>query len=378
MSAITVCLIADTIGYPTGGGHLWAYLNWALGLRSAGCRVLWLEGIGPRHPPDAVRTLTAALRERLARYGLGQSLAVFRRGSGAGGPPDGAGEAALERAAEAADLLLNLAYATPADVVGRFRRSALVDIDPGLLQLWLHRRQIAIAPHDVYFTTGETVGRPGSRIPDCGLRWHHTPPPVALDAWPAVPPRREAAFTTVSHWQCDEWVEEGGETYCNDKRTGFLPFLDLPSRCGQPLELALCLAADEEDERARLVARGWSVRRAEEVAGSPWDYQRYVQGSRGEFSCAKPSCLRLQNAWVSDRTLCYLASGRPAVVQHTGPSRILPDEGGLFRFRTAAEASRDLERASSDLDHQSRLARQLAEARFDAAQVAARVLELSL
>jgi hypothetical protein len=280
MSAITVCLIADTIGYPTGGGHLWAYLNWALGLRSAGCRVLWLEGIGPRHPPDAVRTLTAALRERLARYGLGESLAVFRRGSGAGGP--------------------------------------------------------------------------------------------------AVPPPREAAFTTVSHWQCDEWVEEGGETYCNDKRTGFLPFLELPSRCGQPLELALCLAADEEDERAQLVAQGWSVRHAEEVAGSPWDYQRYVQGSRGEFSCAKPSCLRLQNAWVSDRTLCYLASGRPAVVQHTGASRILPDEGGLFRFRTAAEACRHLERASSDLDHQSALARELAEAHFDAAQVAAGVLERSL
>ena len=89
----------------------------------------------------------------------------------------------------------------------------------------------------------------------------------------------------------------------------------------------------------------------------PWDYQRYVQASQGEFSCAKPSCVRLQNAWVSDRTLCYLASGKPAVVQHTGASRFLPDAEGLFRFRTLEEAAHALSAAQSDYERHGRLAR---------------------
>ena len=59
----------------------------------------------------------------------------------------------------------------------------------------------------------------------------------------------------------------------------------------------------------------------------------------------------LQNAWVSDRTLCFLASGKPAVVQYTGPSRVLPDAAGLFRFRDIDEAARALDTVAADYDH---------------------------
>src|SRR5207253_506127 len=134
------------------------------------------------------------------------------------------------------------------------------------------------------------------------------------------------------------------------------------------------------DDAGRMARRkrGWGVRDAEEVASTPGDYQRYVQASQGEFSCAKPSCVRLQNAWVSDRTLCYLASGKPAVVQHTGPSRFLPDAAGMFRFRDLAEAVRGLETAAADHDRQAALARALAEEHFDARKVAGSLLERAL
>jgi hypothetical protein len=202
---------------------------------------------------------------------------------------------------------------------------------------------------------------------------------VALEWWPVCQSPTGAAFTTVSHWATSrEWVCFGGESYHNDKRTGFLPFLDLPRRTSQPLELALCLADDGGEERRSLEEKGWIVRHAYEVASTPQDYQRYIQGSRGEFSCAKPSCVRLQNAWVSDRTLCYLASGKPAVVRHTGPSRFLPDAAGLFRFSDPAEAARCLERVAADYDRQCRLARALAEEHFDARNVVRRVLERAL
>ena len=107
-------------------------------------------------------------------------------------------------------------------------------------------------------------------------------------------------------------------------------------------------------------------------------YRDYIQKSRGEFSCAKPSCMRLANAWISDRTLCYLASGKPAVVQHTGPSGFLPDGEGLFRFRTPDEAAQALRAVESDYDRHAAAARALAEAHFDAGRVVGRVLERAL
>ncbi|MBI3934183.1 MAG: hypothetical protein HY316_05795, partial [Acidobacteria bacterium] len=164
----------------------------------------------------------------------------------------------------------------------------------------------------------------------------------------------------------------------NDKRSGFLPFLDVPQRTTQLLELALCLGADEKGEQAELLRRGWRLREPATVASTPWDYQRYIQASRGEFSCVKPSCIRLQNAWIGDRTPCYLASGKPAVVQHTGPSRFLPDAAGLFRFHDVEEAVRCLKTAAADYERQCRLARALAEEYFDARKVVGRVLERSL
>ena len=123
---------------------------------------------------------------------------------------------------------------------------------------------------------------------------------------------------------------------------------------------------------------GWRVRPSREVAGSPDAYRTYIQGSRGEFACAKPSCMAFQNAWVSDRTLCYLASGKPAVVQHTGPSRYLPDAEGLFRFHTIEGAAESLAAMNADYEHHCRAARALAEAHFDARKVTARILEVSL
>src|SRR5262249_7457298 len=147
----------------------------------------------------------------------------------------------------------------------------------------------------------------------------------------------------------------------------------LPGRTAEPLELALCLLGDAE-ERAVLERHGWRVREAAEVAGTPEAYRRYIQGARGEFSCAKPSYVRLATAWVSDRTLCYLASGKPAVVRPPGPSRFLPDAAGLFRFHDPEQAARCLETAAADYERQCRLARALAEEYFDARKVAGRVL----
>lgn len=377
---VSVCLCANTLSYPEGGGHFWVYLNWALGLRSLGVRVIWLEQVDADTPQREAQAYLAALKDRLARYGLAEAVTLYASSPETLSAVAFADCLSVEQAAQA-DLLLNLAYDIPSDLVACFRRSALVDIDPGLTQVWVSAGQLSLPKHDVYFTIGETVGRPDTRFPDLGLKWEYTPPCVALDWWPPSQAASGASFTTVSQWWATDgdglWEDDRGEIYANDKRSGFLPFLEIPLRSAHPLELALCLEKDDE-EWSVLRERGWRVRDAQEVAATPWDYQRYVQNSLGEFSCAKPSCLRFQNAWISDRTLCYLASGKPCVVQHTGPSSFLPDCRGLFRFRTTEEALTFLDRAMSDYDRQSKEARALAEEFFDAKRVARGILERAL
>jgi hypothetical protein len=374
--SLTVCVLARTMNAPTAGGHTWVYLNWALGLRALGCRIVWLEVVSPHDAPAVVQERLCALKSRLGPFGLDGTIALCSANSLPLPTAMTADCLDLDAAAEA-DLFVDISYA-PAHVVGRFRRTVLLDIDPGLCQVWISRGQIALPYHDVYFTIGETVGRPDSRVPDCGVPWQHTVPCVALDYWPICKAPDDAPFTTVSNWiMLDYWVDDDQGGYANDKRTGFQPFLDLPRFTNVPLELALSLGGAEE-ERRDLERRGWSVREAHEIVASPPDYRQYIQRSRGEFSCAKPSCVLLQNAWVSDRTLCYLASGKPAVVQHTGASRLLPDAEGLFRFQTAAEAARHLETVAADYEHQCRLARALVEEHFDAPRVASRLLEHAL
>ena len=398
--SITVCLSTNqTLNYPQGGGHLWVYLNWALGLRALGCEVIWLETVakkesisslksrlrlerGGRVEPASdlvheVQSNVATLKRRLERYGLADNLALHSRDGEALSERVTNGCLDLEAAAEA-DLLINLRYNLPGEAVKRFRRSALLDIDPGLLQLWMSQGLISVPHHDSYFTIGETVGRPGARFPDVGLKWHYTPPPVHLPEWPPVRADARAPYTTVSHWWGDEWIEIQGEYRENNKRAAFLEFSDLPSRTSSPLELALCLGPRDQEEGRLLEERGWNIQHAWAVSSGPDQYRAYIQQSRGEFSCVKPSCVWLDNAWISDRTLCYLASAKPAVVQYTGFSRFLPDSEGLFRFRNLEEAGRALLAVESDYERHCRLARELAAEHFDARRVVGSVLERAL
>jgi hypothetical protein len=368
------------------GGHFWVYMQYVQGLRRLGCDVYWLEGFRGRGSPDADAAALRAFGERMQRYGLGGKLLLYRTpgSAGAGGGPReyvGVPRAEAEAVFRRADLLLNFTYGLDADLLARFRRTALVDIDPGLLQFWISTGQLRVHPHDVYFTIGETVGTPRAAFPDCGLSWVAIRPPVCLDLWPYVQEPPGEAFTTVSSWCGYEWITDGKDLYYeNNKRVSFLAFAELPRRVPQALELALFLSEEAVDlaDRRFMEQQGWRIRHTREVARTPELYQTYVQGSRGEFGCAKPAYCKFQTAWVSDRTLCYLASGRPAVVQDTGPSSFLPSGEGLFPFGTLEEAGEALAAVDADYGRHRRAAREIAEAYFDAEQVCERILNAAL
>jgi hypothetical protein len=380
-----VCVVPyNLLAYVQGGGYAWVYNNWSLGLQANRCDVIWLEGSFYQSDMAAAEVVQRlqSLRASWDAIGLRAGIALILSDTDRERLRSVSEELAeltvpLEAAIVETELLLNFNYSLDGELLGRFRRTALIDVDPGLLQIWISTGGVQPAEHDLYFTIGETVGTPAARFPDCGLRWHYTPPPVSLPAWPLTPADATAPYTTVSNWW-GEWVEFGDESYCNDKRASFLEYLDLPSRTAAPLELALCLGEDEDEERHLLENMGWKIRHALDVSSTPEHYRAYIQQSRGEFSCAKPSCMRLSNAWISDRTLCYLASGKPVVVQYTGPSGFLPDGDGLFRFRNPDEATAALCAVESRYAWHCRQARKLAEEHFDAQKVARHVLERAL
>jgi hypothetical protein len=368
------------------GGHFWVYMQYAQGFRRLGCDVYWLEGFRGNDDPEVEAATLRTFRERMERHGLGDKLLLYRSSGPAAadgspreyfGVPQGEAEAVFRRA----DLLLNFDYRLDADLLARFQRTVLVDIDPGLLQFWISTGQVRVHPHDIYFTIGETVGTPQAPFPDCGRSWVHIRPAVCLDLWPYVQEPPGEAFTTVSSWWGQEWITDGRDLYYeNNKRVSFLAFAELPRLTPQVLELALFLSDKALDvaDRRYMEQQGWRIRHALEVARTPELYQTHLQCSRGEFSCAKPSYVKWQTAWVSDRTLCYLASGRPAVVQDTGPSTYLPSGEGLFRFGTLAEAVQALAAVDAGYERHRRAAREIAEAYFDAEQVCERILNVAL
>jgi hypothetical protein len=370
----------NVVNFPEGGGHFWVYMQYALGLRQLGCDVYWLEQFRGSEDPESDEQRVAKFRSRMDQFGLGDKLILYR-GSGLDSSTEapqsymGRSRAEAEEIFDRADLLLNFHYAIHPELLARFRRTALVDIDPGLLQFWISRRQLSVAPHDLYFTTGETVGSAASRVPDCGLRWIRSRPPVCLEQWTFCFDPHAEALTTVSNWDADDWIVDENEVYENTKRVAFLEFAELPRFTTQPLELALFLRTEKDaQEQREMEDRGWRIRRSGDVARTPETYRDYIRGSRGEFSCVKPSCIRFQNAWISDRTLCYLASGKPVVVQNTGPSEFLPDGEGMFRFSTLAGAARALETINQDYEKHCRAARRIAEEFFDATRIAGNIL----
>jgi hypothetical protein len=373
----------NVVNFLEGGGHFWVYMQYALGLRQLGCDVYWLENFRCTGDAEQDAAVLSTYVARMERYGLGRKLMLYM----SRGQADASGaqydyvsmtRAEAEAIFHQADLLVNFHYTIDPALLAHFRRTALIDIDPGLLQFWISRKQLAVHRHDFYFTTGETVGTSAARFPDCSLPWLHIRPAVCLDRWPYTYAPDAEAFTTVSTWDTDDWIVDDKEVYANTKRMSFLSFAELPRLTSQTLELALYLGDTDAEDRRILEDQGWRIRHSREVARTPEMYQAYIQESHGEFSCAKPSCLKFENAWISDRTLCYLASGKPAVVQNTGPSSFLPNGEGMFRFSTLAEAADALAAINADYERHCRSARQIAEAYFDARQVAASILNCSL
>jgi hypothetical protein len=263
------------------------------------------------------------------------------------------------------------------DLLGAARRRVFLDTDPGFGQMWRELGYTDVfAGHDDYVTIGERIGLPDCEIPTCGLEWITTPQPVVLDQWPAVhspPPRAE--FTTVASWRGAYGpVEYGGRRY-GLRVHEFRKFADLPRASGAEFELALHLPPEEHADEELLREGGWTLTDPALVGATPDTYRSYIQASKAELMVAKEMYVQSRSGWFSERSICYLASGRPVLAQDTTLDGILPAGEGLLTFTDLDEAVAGVESIRSDYPRHAVAARALAEEHFDSDRVLSRLLE---
>ena len=146
-------------------------------------------------------------------------------------------------------------------------------------------------------------------------------------------------------------------------------FIRLPRRTDERLRPALAVDPGERDDLAALAAHGWRLDDPARVARTPAAYRRYVRGSRAELGVAKSGYADSRCGWFSDRSVCYLAAGRPVLAQQTGWSDHLPAGEGLLAFATEDELVDGVEELRRDYGRHARAARRLAEEWFDSDRV---------
>ncbi len=378
-----VLIAGAAAAYPLGGaGAAWAFLHWVLGFQRLGWDTYYVEEIEParcideewQSCPFETSANVRFFDSLVAYFGLEGRAALLSSGDTRHA---GLNHHQVDDLATDADLFINLS--------GRFhRRTALdaarrriyVDLDPGFVQIWQQQygADMNLAGHDVYLTVGLNLGRPGCPLPTCGIEWYPTLPPVVLDRWKTVTPAG-SRYTTVADWRGYSPVEWNGVWY-GQKSEEFLKIIDLPRRVSVPLELCLAIHPDEPD-LARLKEHGWHLAEPRRHAATASAYRDYVQDSRGECTAVKNGYAVGRSGWFSDRSACYLAAGRPVIVQDTGLSPFLPVGAGLLVFDSVETAASAIEEVERDFELHEEAALRLARTHLDSDIVLGRVIELA-
>lgn len=366
--------------YPLGG-MTWHYLQYVVGLARLGHDVLYLEDSGewPYNPTEGGTGTDCAFNVRyldrvLSRFGLGDRWAYcFPDDDRWFGVPGQRRDEMLARA----DLLLNVSGTLyRPEAYRQVERLAYVDTDPVFTQIRLARGEPgarrSVDAHDAHFSFGEALRDP---VPETGHRWIPTRQPVVLSEWTGASPAKREVFTTVMNWTSYDDAEWQGRRY-GQKNREFDRFIELP-RLVAPVRLELALAAGrtEKSPYDLLRRKGWRVVDPAQACDDLDDYRSYLMSSRGEWSVAKQAYAAARPGWFSDRSACYLAAGRPVVVQDTGFAATLPVGEGIIAFSTPEEAALAIREVDARHDRHSRAARAIAQEHFDSAKVLARLLE---
>lgn len=366
-------LVAGIIARYPFGGVTWCSLMYLLGLRALGHEVFYIEDTGECIYDPVLNTRsedpsygTRYIHDALEPFGFGDRWSFVNYD----GSYHGASRETVQAFCADADLFINLSGGAWfwRDEYVRIPRKIFIDTDPVFTQLAIAKADPWYVQFfrgfDHLFTFGANIGTPACDVPTGEFTWQKTWQPVVADLWrPAAGPAGDR-FTTIMTWKIESFADVDG-----NKDKEFLHYLDLPGRTAQKIELAINGPQDF------LRQHGWTTVDAMGVSRSLWDYRAFIQGSKGEFGVAKHGYVSRRSGWFSDRTECYLAAGRPALVQDTGWSAHLPEGEGLLAFSNPDEALAGLDRIASDYPRHAARAAAIAREHFDAPRVLVPLLE---
>ncbi|HEY2147165.1 MAG TPA: hypothetical protein VGH32_04465 [Pirellulales bacterium] len=391
---------------PGQGGATWAVLQYVLGLRRLGHDVYFVEplpakslrksgrpsvgavsGSGdPDTTPGSADTelsastlhdsINAAYFRAVAdQYGLRDRASLLLAGTREtfGLPYD-----ELVAVGRRADALVNISgMLTDEAILAAIPVRIYLDLDPAFNQLWHNQGiEMRLAGHTHFVTIGQTIGQADCPIPTCGVSWIATNQPIVLEHWPACDTIDFDALTTVGNWRGYGSITHDGVFY-GQKAHSLRPFMSLPRKTKEKFILAMGIHPDEVQDLKSLNENGWELVDPIEVAGTPAAYQRFILESKAEFGIAKSGYVAARCGWFSDRSVCYLASGRPVIAQQTGFTRFLPAGEGLFAFESIDDVLAAIDAVRSDYKRHSRAARSLAAEFFDSDMVLSRLLRLT-
>ena len=365
---------------PFQGGATWAVLQYLLGFEQLGHEVVFVEPIKSSSLRPAGASLDASenaayFRDTMRQFDLTRRSALLLAGTR---ETVGLSYGELAASARRTDVLFNISgMLDDATLLENISRRVYVDLDPAFVQLWQSVCQIDMrfGNHNRFVTVAQALGSPECTVPTCGREWLTTFQPVVLEHWPVASRIVHNALTTVANWRGYGSIEHDGRHY-GQKAHSLRNFFELPKLSTEKFVLALGIHPEEKPDVQALRDNRWELLDPIECAGSPDRYHKFIQGSKAEFGIAKSGYVVSHSGWFSDRSACYLASGRPVIAQETGFSRFLPVGQGLFAFATVDNALEAIERMNGDYEKHRAAARALAEQYFDSRRVLTRLLDI--
>jgi hypothetical protein len=385
-----IAVVTGMIATHPVGGVAWDYGQYLLGLHELGFEVYYLEDTGfPSYSFDpAIDGYVEDPRDGLEF--LRESLGVLNPAflncwhfRDYRGQTHGLSLDEIRGVVAKADILLNVSGSCILREPYRAcRRRVLIDTDPGFNHFVNYPRRDKMARvtwdegfrgHDRFFTYATRLGEADCPLDNFGLEWLPTRPPVVMSCWQAKPPGE--AWTTIMMWKnYGKSISHGGHSYGSKERE-FTRFEPVPQNVDSNFEIAVNYQKKHEPPLERWKERGWSVKDGRIVSRTAETYREYVESSRGEFSVAKHVYVATRCGWFSCRSVCYLAAGRPVVVQDTGFRGQVPTEAGLLAFSTYEEAVGALKRVEADYVAHQRAAVELARSVFSSDRVLKEMME---
>jgi len=382
----TIIVSAPIANKPFNGGNAWAHLSYVLGFRRLGYDVHFVEKIDPAACVDengCSSSIEASANRQYFRhiareFGLEARMSLI---SSDLRTIEGVAFQDLVDIAKSSALLVNISgHMDVEEITDSVACRAYMDLDPGFTQFWQAEGTggFAVREHDCYFTVGENIGAEDCLIPTNGIRWRRTRQPVVLDDWPVCDDAGFRHFTTVATWRGPYGpVSYGGRTF-GSKVQEFRKFAEIPKRTNETFEMAVKIHPGDQSDRDLLCRNSWRLVDPLQAVPDASSFRSYIQGSGAEFSVAQQMYVDTNSGWFSDRTVRYLASGKPVLVQDTGFLRNYPVGKGLLAFSSVEEAAAGVRDIQEHYSEHAVAARQVAENYFDSDRVLGELLSEAL